>query len=175
MIFLGDTGTASYPLSLVDGLNKQLEADGTAVKLTATSSTLTSSNIIGEIQRVYDAIPDTLVGNPGLVIMLANNEYKLYRAALANASAEVNFMQTHADADLSFLDVKLVRTPGQASKKIIAGVAENFILATDLVSDFEDIKILNQSNVTGIPTVRMVGNFKFGVTYLVGSEVVFYR
>jgi hypothetical protein len=43
------------------------------------------------------------------------------------------------------------------------------------MSDFEDISILPQKSVTGVPVVRMIGEFKFGVGYIFGSEIVFYN
>jgi hypothetical protein len=37
------------------------------------------------------------------------------------------------------------------------------------------VKILPQGDVTGVPVVRMVAEFKFGTGYIYGSEVVFYN
>jgi hypothetical protein len=47
-------------------------------------------------------------------------------------------------------------------------------LITDLVSDFGDIKILPQGDVTGDDTIRVKGRVKFAVSYAYGAEVVLY-
>lgn len=173
IVWKGDTGTASYPLSLVDGLEKLFLADAAVIDVSATASAITAANIVGELTRVYNAIPDQLLLNPDLRIFLPSALYRNYRQALAASSVEINFMQNYSE--LHFLDVKISHAPGMSSKKMVAAVKTNLLLLTDLVSDFENIQILPQGNVTGVPVVRMVGEFKFGINYIYGSEVVFYN
>jgi hypothetical protein len=50
----------------------------------------------------------------------------------------------------------------------------NLFLVTDLVSDFDDIKLLPQGDVTGDDTIRVKGRVKFAVSYAYGAEVVLY-
>jgi hypothetical protein len=71
-------------------------------------------------------------------------------------------------------DAKLSVAPGITANYMVAARKSNLLLLTDLVSDFEDVSILPQKSVTGVPVVRMIGEFKFGVNYIYGSEVVFY-
>jgi hypothetical protein len=172
LVWQGDTATASYPLALADGLQKQFLADATVIDVTATASTISASNVIGELQRVYDAIPDTIIEAEDLTIFVTPAIYRAYRQALANASAEVNFMQNYAE--LHFLNIKLITANGLGAKKMVAARKSNLLLLTDLMSDFEDIQVLPQKSVTGVPVIRMIGEFKFGVGYIFGSEIVYY-
>jgi len=172
LVWKGNTATASYPLSLIDGLEKQLLADGAVIDISATAS-LTKANIIGELTKVYDAIPETIIGADDLTIFLSPSALRYYREALAAASAEANFMQSYTE--LHFLDIKLSVAPGISTNKMVAARTSNILLLTDLMSDFEDIQILPQKSVTGVPVVRMIGEFKLGVGYIFGSEVVFYN
>jgi len=171
LVWKGDTATASYPLSLVDGLEKQLLADAAVIDVAST--TLSKSNIIAQLGLVYDKIPETIIGAEDLRIFLSPSAFRFYREALADASAEANYMQNYAE--LHFLDVKLSVAPGISTNKMVAARTSNLLLLTDLMSDFEDIQILPQKSVTGVPVVRMVGEFKFGVGYIFGSEIVFYN
>lgn len=171
LVWKGNTATASYPLSLYDGLEKQLLADGTVIDVVST--TLSKANIIAQLGLVYDAIPETILGAEDLRIFLSPSAFRFYREALATASAEANFMQAYTE--LHFLDVKLSVAPGISTNKMVAARTSNLLLLTDLMSDFEDIQILPQKSVTGVPVVRMVGEFKFGVGYIFGSEIVFYN
>ena len=171
LVWKGNTATASYPLSLYDGLEKQLLADATVIDVVST--TLSKSNIIAQLGLVYDAIPETIIGAEDLTIFLSPSAFRFYREALAAASAEANFMQNYTE--LHFLDVKLSVAPGISTNKMVAARTSNILLLTDLMSDFEDIQILPQKSVTGVPVVRMIGEFKFGVGYIFGSEIVFYN
>lgn len=171
LVWKGNTATASYPLSLYDGLEKQLLADAAVIDVAST--TLSKSNIIAQLGLVYDAIPETIIGADDLTIFLSPSALRFYREALAAASAESNFMQSYTE--LHFLDVKLSVAPGISTNKMVAARTSNILLLTDLMSDFEDIQILPQKSVTGVPVVRMIGEFKFGVGYIFGSEIVFYN
>jgi hypothetical protein len=170
LVWKGDTGTASYPLSLADGLEKQLLADGAVVDISATAS-VTVSNVIGEISKVYDAILPQLLDEA--VIMVPSTIYRLYRQALAAASSEAYFMQDHSE--LRFLGIQVIEAKGMSNNKMVAARLSNLLLLTDLMSDFEAVQILPQSNVTGEPTVRMTAEFKFAVGYVYGSEIVYYN
>lgn len=171
LVWKGDTATASYPLSLCDGLQKQFKADAAVIDVAGTAS-LTVSNIIAELTKVYNAIPQELILEDDLRIFLSPAAHRAYRQALAAASSEAYFMQNYSE--LHFLDVKLSVAPGIQANYMVAARKSNLLLLTDLMSDFEEVQILPQKNVTGVPVVRMIGEFKFGVGYIYGSEVVFY-
>jgi hypothetical protein len=169
LVWKGDTGTASYPLSLQDGLQKQLLADAAVVDVAST--TLSASNIIAQLGLVYDAILPQILDEA--VIMLGSAAYRFYRQALAAASAEAYYMQDYPE--LRFLGIQVIEAKGMGVNKMVAGRLSNFLLLTDLISDFEAVQILPQSNVTGEPTVRMTAEFKFAVGYVYGSEIVYYN
>jgi hypothetical protein len=167
----GDTASATYPLMRADGLIKKFLADASVIDV-ATPVALTSANIVAQIGRTYDAIPATVISKDDLVIYLGTAAWKLYKQALANASSETNFMQNYAE--LFYLGVPVLEAPGLPVNRMVAAQKSNLVLLTDLVSDFEEVQVLPQGNVTGEPTVRMVGEFKFGVDYIYGSEIVLY-
>jgi hypothetical protein len=169
LVWKGNTATASYPLSLADGLQKQLLADAAVVDVTA--ATLSSTNIIAQISAVYNAILPQILDEA--VIMVPSTAYRFYRQALAAASAEAYYMQDHSE--LRFLGVQVIEAKGMGDNKMVAGRLSNFLLLTDLISDFEAVQILPQSNVTGEPVVRMTAEFKFAVGYVYGSEIVYYN
>jgi hypothetical protein len=169
LVWKGNTATASYPLSLADGLEKQLLADGAVIDVAST--TLSAANIIAQISLVYNAIPAQILDE--VVIMIGSAGYRFYRQALANASAEAYYMQDHSE--LRFLGVKVIEAKGMSANRMVAARLSNLLLLTDLMSDFEAVKILPQADVTGEPTVRMTAEFKFAVGYVYGSEIVYYN
>jgi hypothetical protein len=171
MVWAGDSATASYPLSICDGLYKQFKADAAVIDVLGTAS-ITTSNVIAELTKVYNAIPQALILEDDMRIFISPTVHRAYRQALAAASSEAYYMQNYGE--LHFLDVKLSVAPGATANYMVAARKSNLLLLTDLVSDFEDVQILPQKSVTGVPVVRMTGEFKFGVNYIYGSEVVFY-
>lgn len=172
LVWKGNTATASYPLSLIDGLEKQLLADGTVIDVAATAS-ITVSNVVAEIERLYAAIPSKLIDLDDFRIYIPSSIMRLYRQALAAASSEAYYMQNYTE--LHFLNVRLIEAKGLSDRKMVAAQTSNLLLLTDLMSDFEDVSILPQKSVTGVPVVRMIGEFKFGVGYIYGSEIVYYN
>jgi hypothetical protein len=172
IVWKGNTATASYPLGLCDGLEKQFLADGAVIDVAATAS-ITAANVIAELTKVYNAIPNTIIDAEDLRIFISPSVHRAYRQALASASAEAYYMQNYGE--LHFLNVKLSVAPGITTNRMVASKKSNLLLLTDLMSDFEDVSILPQKSVTGVPVVRMIGEFKFGVGYIFGSEVVFYN
>ena len=172
MTWQGNTGTASYPLSLVDGILKQLEADGTAIKLAATAS-LSETNVISELFRVFKSIPDAVKQRGNAVMFISQDIADYYFQAVA---IQGNYNNMYSDGkSLNFFGVELIIAPGIGTKKIVAGEKSNFVMVTDLISDMEDINILNLYGVTGQPVVRFVARFKFAVSYAIGSEIVYLR
>jgi hypothetical protein len=166
----GDVVTtgSTYPVNVCEGIEYKLSGDTDVVDLSAT--TLTSANIISELQRVYDAIPDEIINKEDFQIFLSTKGVKLFRQAVGNASNEAYF---NKGIDLNFLGYKIVEAPGLSANTIVAGQKSNFVWLLDLVSDQEDVLVIPQRNISGAPTVRIVGNFKFGTGYLYGAEIVY--
>lgn len=170
----GDTGTATYPLSKCDGLVKKLKADGTVIDVTATAS-ITTTNVIAEIQKVYDAIPNVVWANKeDLKIFVPISVAKLYRQAVAAASAEAFYI---GDRPLNFLGVEIVETHGLPNKTMVAARVSNLLFLTDLLSDLPTDQaptLINMLQTTGEPNLRFFAYFKAGFDYKIGAEIVLY-
>jgi hypothetical protein len=159
----------TYVSNICDGLIYQLANDGTVIDVSAT--TITVSNVIAQMTRVYDAIPTEVLSKADVAIYVSSNIARAYKQAVAAASAEAFYTK---NAELTFLGVEVIEAQGMGSNRMVAAQKSNLLLLTDLVSDFEEVLILPQKNVTGEPTIRVVGEFKFATGYLYGAEVVLY-
>jgi hypothetical protein len=156
---------------LFTGFIGKFENDSDIIGITATSS-LNVGNIIGEVGKVYDAIPDAIYNNGNVKIMVSPKIAKLYKQAVANASNEAHMT---GDRALNYLGVDIIAINGIIGDVMVACEPENLWFGTDLLSsDMEDVRIIDQSNTSGAPTVRFVAEFKMGVEYGVSSEIVFY-
>ena len=166
----GTGTTVGSLLSCDNGLQKQLLADGAVVDVT--SSALTVNNIITALNAMYAALPTAVREKEDLAIWMNAKAAAYYRQALAAASAEAYFRQ---DLPLSYLGVEIIVAGGLGDNKMVMGSKSNFLLLTDLVSDFEEVNILPQKNVTGAPVINFTAHFKFAVGYLVGAEIVYFN
>jgi hypothetical protein len=170
-VWQGDATGATYPYNICDGLIKEMEGDATVIDVTGATA-VTISNVIAEITKVYSLIPAEILNNPNLVIYVGTAIYKLYQQAIAAASNEAYYVGAK---EPNFLGIPLVWAPGMPADTMVAGVKENFLVLTDLLDDYETVTVVPQWNVAAVDTLRIAGRFKWGVSYLIGSEVVLYQ
>ena len=57
---------------------------------------------------------------------------------------------------------------------MIAFNSDKVFFLTDLTSDWDEIIMIPQRNISGARTERFATALKFGVNYLYGNEIVFY-
>lgn len=158
-------------LNLCDGFLKKFTADATVVDVVGAA--VTAANVFAEIAKVYAAIPDTIINRGKVVIFVSNKIARAYRTAVAAINPLGGTYNT-GDYTLSYLDIPLVIAPGLPADDMVAAEPTNLWFGTDLMSDFEDVRIVNLSESIGVPTVRFIAEFKFGVEYGVGAEIVYY-
>jgi hypothetical protein len=154
---------------VIEGFLSRFDADSDVIGLSAAS--ITVSNVIAEIGSVYNAVPDAIFNKGNVVMFTSNKVAKLYKQAVAAASNESHMT---GDRELNYLGVQIIPVNGIQGDVIVACEPENLWFGTDLLSDMEDVKIIDQANTSGAPTVRFVAEMKMGVNYGVSSEIVYY-
>jgi hypothetical protein len=170
-MFQGDTGTASYPLSLCDGLVKLMTADADVIDVAATASTIDASNVIGEMNRILEAVPAEVRQQSNFKIFVSQEIGFAYKQAQASTTGGL-FMV--GDKELNYLGFKLVPTSGLLAKQAIAANMDKVFFLTDLTSDWDEIIIIPQRNISGARSERFATSLKFGINYLYGAEIVLY-
>lgn len=171
VLFKGDTATASYPLSLCDGLVKLLLADADVIDVAATASTIISTNVVAELDRVLEAVPADVRNQPNFKIFVSQQIAFTYKQAQASTQGGLFLV---GDKELNYLGYRLIPTNGLNAKQMIAFNSEKVFFLTDLVSDWDDIILIPQRNISGARTERFATSLKFGVNYLYGNEIVLY-
>jgi hypothetical protein len=171
LVWQGDTGSSVYPMALCDGLLVKFDETGSGVIPAPTGGAIDATNVIAALQEVYDTIPQEVVFSPDLVLYVSTNVLQAYKQATAAVSAEVYFVK---DAEPSFLGIPMVLAQGLPASHIVAAEKTNLFLVTDLMSDYEEVRILPQLNTSGDNTVRIVGRVKFAVDFAKGGEIVYW-
>jgi hypothetical protein len=170
-MFKGDTATASYPYSLCDGLVKQLLADAAVIDVSATSSTINANNVVGELNRVLESVPAQVRQEPNFKIFVSQEIAFAYKQAQAATTGGLFLV---GDKELNYLGFRMIPTSGLSAKQMIAFNSDKVFFLTDLTSDWDEIIIIPQRNISGARTERFATSLKFGVNYLYGNEIVLY-
>ena len=175
-IWGGATATAGE----FDGLVTLATADGDVVDVVGT--TVTASNVIDELGKVVDAIPSALYGKEDLYIYVSQNVARAYVRALGGFGTSglgangVNAQGTQwwNNGSLSFDGVKLFVAQGMDDNYMMAAQKSNIFFGTGLLSDHNEVKLLDMADLDGSQNVRVVMRFTAGVQYGIGSDIVLY-
>lgn len=167
LLWQGDV--SGSPATKCDGLIVKMLADATVVDVAGT--TLTASNIIAELTKVYNAVPETISESGKVVIFISRKAAKLYRQALVAANPAL-IAYNNGDFTLRYIDIELVVAPGMPANRMVAADPMNLWYGTDLVSDEKELTIVKDP--LNPKQHYIMTAFKWGVNYGVGAEVVLY-
>ena len=160
-------------LSLDAGLPAAQEVAGT---------TVTASNVIVELGKIVDAIPAALYGKEDLYLYVSQNVARAYVRALGGfgasglGAAGTNDMGTqwYNNGSLSYDGVKIFVGEGLAANTAIAAEKSNLYFGTGLLSDNNEVKVIDMADIDGSENVRVVMRFTAGVQYGIVSDIVTY-
>jgi len=75
---------------------------------------------------------------------------------------------------LSFDGVKIFVANGLASNTAIAAQKSNLFFGTALLSDKNEVKVLDMADLDGSQNVRIIMRYTAGVQYGIGTDIVWY-
>ena len=162
-----------------DGFATLLAADATVIDVTGAA--ITSANVIAQLGAVVDAIPAALYGQEDLYVYISQNVARAYVRALGGfgasglGAAGTNSMGTQwwNNGSLSFDGVKIFVANGLADDTIVAAEKSNLFFGTGLLSDHNEVKVIDMGDLDGSQNVRVIMRFTSGVQYGIGSDIVY--
>lgn len=164
-----------------DGFTKLFAADADVVDVVGT--TVTAANVVTELGKVADAIPAALYGKEDLTIYVAQNVYKAYVRALGGfgasglgaAGTDNKGTQWYANnGGLTFDGIRVEMVSGMPSNDMVAAQSSNLYFGTGLLSDSQEVKVIDMADLDGSQNVRVVMRMTAGIQYGIGAEVVYY-
>jgi hypothetical protein len=181
----GATGTSGS----FDGISTLVALDAAlppAQEVAGTS--VTALNVVTELGKIVDGIPASLYGNPDLRIYVSTNIAKAYVRALggfstvSGASAAVtpgtgvNNQSTtwYSNGSLSIDGVEIFWAPGLANNTAIATLSTNLFFGTSVLSDLNEVKVIDMSDVDGSQNVRVIMRMAGGAQYGAVEDIVTY-
>ena len=177
LIWTGVDGTDSY-----DGFTTLLAADGDLPSnQNIAGTTVDASNVIDEIGKVYAEIPKAIFGSPELCLYVSQDVYKAYSIALGGfasngqGAAGINVAGLNqAFAGLQFAGLRIFVANGLPASTMVAAEKSNLWFGTSIASDWNEVRLLDMSDLDGSKNVRVIMRFLAGVQYGIVEEIVAY-
>jgi len=136
-------------------------------------TTLTAANIITEMAKVADAIPSRLYGKEGLRIYVSQNAMRLYVRALGGFGTsglgangvDAKGTMWYQGGELMFDGIPVVVANGLTANQMLATTKDNLFFGTGLLSDQNQVKLIDLADIDGSENVRLIMRMTAGVQY----------
>ena len=164
-IWQGSAGEGSF-----DGFETLLTADATVNDVVA--GTVTTANVISELQKIVDAIPSGVYGKDDLTIYISQNIAKAY----VGAQAALGYRDLYhvGQTEMNFQGIPLFATGGLADNTAVAAQKSNLFFGTGLLDDRNEVKVIDMADLDGSQNVRVVMRYTAGVQVGIGADTVLY-
>ena len=144
-------------------------------------TTVDASNVITELGKIVDACPAALYGKEDLTLYVSSNVYRAYVRALGGFAASGvgangydNKGTNQALNDLYFDGVKIFLANGLAANTALLSQVSNLFFATSLMSDMNEVRVIDMAENDGSQNVRVVMRFSADAKYGFASDLVTY-
>jgi len=145
---------------------------------TASNNITGSSTVLAGLQQVVSVIPTAVYGKEDLGIYVSTAAVKAFQQAVGGGSAYANGYnnQTVIGAKpLDFQGIPLLHCPGLAPTHVVAAQKSNLFFGTALMSDKNEVKVLDMADLDGSQNVRIIMRYTAGVQYGIGTDIVWYK
>ena len=160
---------------------KELMLADTDVTDVGAGAAVTAANVIEKLGLVVDAINSTIYTSEDLYIYVSQNVARAYVRALGGFQATIGAAgldnkgtQWYNGGGLTFDGVKIAVANGLADNTMVAAEKSNLYFGTGLLSDNQEVKVIDMADIDGSQNVRVVMRFTAGVQYGIGTDIVLY-
>ena len=164
-----------------DGFLTTLGADTDVNDVTTSETSVTAANVIQELGATVDLIPSAVYGKEDLTVYVAPNVYRAYVRALGGFASQVGAAGTDNKGTqwfngsaLTFDGINVELAQGLPSNKMVAAEKSNLFFGTGLLSDHNQVKVIDMADIDGSQNVRIVMRYTAGIQHGIGGDVVLY-
>ena len=173
----------------VAGATDVLPARLTGGSSSIISGSVTSANVISKLQSMVDTIPNAVYGKQDLVIYVGTGIAKAYQLATAGLTGATSLANqtvanigangyqnafTIGEKPYNFNGIDLVLCPGMSDNKIVAAQKSNLFFGTGLMSDQNEVKVIDMANIDGSQNYRVIMRYTAAVNFGIGQDIVYY-
>jgi hypothetical protein len=134
--------------------------DNSAITVTATGVT-SGANVVARLQAMLDASPAALYGKEGYQFYVGPTTMKAYQAALS--AGNYNFQFYVGEKPMNFQGIPVTMCPGLNDSDCVLGLKSDLHFGTGLLSDYNEVKFIDMSDIDGSQNVRIIMRFTGGL------------
>jgi hypothetical protein len=150
------------------------------------SGSVTSANIIAKFDSIVQTIPTTVYGKQDLVLYVGTNVARAWQQATSGVSTTAGTTVTGVAASgyqnqfvigekpYNYNGIDVVLCPGMSDNKIVAAQKSNLFFGTGLLSDYNQVKVIDMADIDGSQNYRIIMRFTSGVQFGIASDIVYY-
>jgi hypothetical protein len=141
------------------------------------SGSITSDNVLNKLNNVVNTIPSAVYGKEDLLIYVGTQVGKAYQQALAGGAIGANGFNNQmnvGEKPFNFNGIEIVLCPGMSDNKIVAAQKSNLFFGTGLLSDHNEVRVLDMANLDGSQNYRIIMRYTAGVQFGIGQDIVYY-
>ena len=141
------------------------------------SGSVTSANVLSVMNSVVDTIPAAVYGKEDLLIYVGTSVAKAYQQALAGGAIGANGWNNQmnvGEKPFNFNGIEIVLCPGMSDSKIVAAQKSNLFFGTGLLSDHNEVRVLDMANLDGSQNYRIIMRYTAGIQFGIGQDIVYY-
>jgi hypothetical protein len=135
-------------------------ADNSAISVTGSGAT-TGSTVVARLQAMLDASPAALYGKEGFQYYVGPTTMKAYQAALS--AGNYNFQFYVGEKPMNFQGIPVNLCPGLNDSDCVLGLKSDLHFGTGLLSDTNEVKVIDMSDIDGSQNVRVIMRFTGGI------------
>lgn len=179
-IIIGGDGNAVDGIQ--NGLIDKALASSNVIKVSGVN--IDTTNVLTEIQKVYDAIPNVVLNESlyepekaAVRIFVDINTYRYALQALSGVAGEYQVVLpswTYEGGVLRYMGVEVALVSYMPANTMFAASRDNMIFFTDLLSDTKEIRVAHGNDLKDESMVYIKGAYRAEAAFVFEDEVVLY-
>ena len=151
------------------------------------SGSITSTNIISKFDSIVQTIPATVYGKQDLVLYVGTNVARAWQQATSGQTSVPASTGTAnggaagyqnqfviGEKPYNYNGIDIVLCPGMSDNKVVAAQKSNLFFGTGLLSDYNQVKVIDMADIDGSQNYRIIMRFTSGVQFGIGTDIVYY-
>jgi hypothetical protein len=178
-IWQGNSATNGQFQGIYNELSSSVLAGGVNAPVTSSvSGSITSTNVLTALNALVDSIPAEVYGKEDLMIYVPTNVGKAYQQALAGGAQGANGFNNQlnvGEKPMNFNGIELAMCPGLPASALVAAQKSNLFFGTGLMSDYNEVRILDMADLDGSQNFRVVMRYTADTVYGIGEDIAIHK
>ena len=168
--FSGSVGGASG-YTAFNGLLKVISDAKSGTPDYNIAAALTAANIMTAVDATVAVIPASIIGSPNTKCYMSRKTFQLYMQACMAAGTGGPLQPADNSILRQVYGYEIYVCPGFSNDCLLFAQPDNLFVGTDLVSDQNEVRVVDMSLTDASDNVRMAMRYRFGTQIGFASDV----